>query len=147
MLSRRSFLRLLTFAPAAVRVATVAAAPRGALLLTTAIAGYRFHDGPSIERRLLAGGRLVLRREAGNVHDPNAIAVFHPAGALLGYLPRRENGIPARLMDQGIPLSAEIAAIAPPPAHPWERLTITVRFVPRRLEASGTRWQKPDNSL
>ena len=55
-----------------------------------------------------AGTTLVLKRTASNVDDMRAIAVNTPAGALIGFVPRRYGAVMARLMDAGKNLSAKV---------------------------------------
>jgi len=51
---------------------------------------------------------LVLRREPGNENDKMAICVETLDGKKLGYVPKGENKILARLMDAGKMLSARV---------------------------------------
>ena len=120
-LTRRALLSLVLLAPF-----PSATRPAPALLLEAPVAGFQFHDGPRHEQRLNAGRALVLRRERQNRHDTKAIAIHLPDGPKLGYVPRRLNEIPSRLLDQGVVLSATISKIRPAPAPPWERLTIVI---------------------
>ena len=61
--------------------------------------------------RLRPGQRLSLRRQPRNRHDPLAIEVFGPRARKLGYVPRRHNEMPARLIDAGKRLSAPAESI------------------------------------
>jgi hypothetical protein len=129
MLTRRQLLTLL--ATPLLKKAGALSDPPGALLLQTTIAGYRHYVGPSIEPRLHAGRELLLRRrEPSNPHDPNAIAILDRSEVKLAYLPRRQNEIPARLLDQRSRLTARVTAIRRRSA-PWERIAFEV--CPRRL--------------
>jgi hypothetical protein len=56
--------------------------------------------------------RLTLERERDNPHDPDAVAL-HWRGRKLGYLPRGENLVAARLLDRQRPLSARIERLDP----------------------------------
>ena len=47
----------------------------------------------------------------GTAHDALAIEVFGPRGHKLGYVPRRRNEMPARLVDAGKRLSARAESI------------------------------------
>lgn len=96
------------------------------LLLEATIAGFRFHHGPACEQALSVGQTLVLRREQRNVHDPKAVAVHLPDGRKLGYVPRRLNEMPARLLDQEEKLLVRIKEIRPAPAPPWERVSVAI---------------------
>ena len=68
------------------------------------------------------GQRLALRRQPENRYDALAIEVLGPEGHKLGYVPRRRNEMPARLMDAGKRLSAPavgtVTADTPPSASP-----------------------------
>lgn len=128
MFTRRTFLTLLSFLPIGARIASAGVKRDGAILLTTRVAGYRFYSGSAVEGRLRIGDRLILSREPANLHDPRAVAVECRSGQRLGYLPRRCNDVPTRLMDQGVRVVAEIVAIEPGPAPSWLRLTIAVRL-------------------
>ena len=54
------------------------------------------------------GRPVVLRRDRGNPHDPNAIAVDTPAGAQLGFVPRAVAEELAPAMDSGVAWSAVV---------------------------------------
>lgn len=134
VLTRRSFLSLI---PALFVRPRPLEEGKGPMLLTTTIAGYRFHDGPRIEHHLHEGDPLILRREANNPHDRRAVAVDHPGGLCIGYLPRRGNEIPSRLLDQGVAICAEIVRIAPPPAEPRKRVEVAIRLLSWDKRARG----------
>jgi hypothetical protein len=69
-------------------------------------AGARFNER-ALESDDAAPGRpLELRRDAGNEHDPNAIAVHLPGGEQLGWVPRELAAELAPELDAGRPLSA-----------------------------------------
>ncbi len=74
---------------------------RDIMLASMHVAGTAYYEAKTAAGRLRAGQRLALRREPDNVHDGLAIEVLVPEGSKLGYLPRRCNEIPARLMDAG----------------------------------------------
>lgn len=66
------------------------------------IAGWNYRD--DIEAafdELEPGTRLTLRREPTNEHDELAIKVLSPSGIMIGYVPRQNNAVIARLMDIG----------------------------------------------
>jgi hypothetical protein len=129
--TRRQFLNVLT--PLALPPLLARAIPRrapleAATLLVTRVAGWRFHEGPPIEASLREGHPLLLCREQQNVHDANAIGVHTPEGRKLGYVPRGDNLVIARLLDDGAKLRASVASITPPPAPRWERVTVRIAF-------------------
>jgi hypothetical protein len=76
------------------------------------LAGFRHHDAPALWPALTTRERLQLRREADNPHDPNAVALCW-RGHKLGYLPRGENLVAARLLDRSRNLSARIERLDP----------------------------------
>jgi hypothetical protein len=58
------------------------------LRVSGAAGAARHHDAALQSDAAAPGGVLVLRRDAGNPHDPNAIAVDTAAGEQLGWVPR-----------------------------------------------------------
>ena len=86
---------------------------RRAFLFGTDVAGTAHVPGfGGLVRGLRIGDRLDLVREPGNPHDHLAIAVVDPKGERLGYIPRRVNGIPARLMDSGSGMHCEVSSVS-----------------------------------
>jgi hypothetical protein len=80
---------------------------RHILLQRTALAGFRHHAAPTLWPALRRQALLTLAREPDNPHDPNAVALLW-RGQKLGYLPRGENLVAARLLDRQRRLSARI---------------------------------------
>ena len=79
------------------------------LLLETIVAGTTHVAGiEELEPFLRPGDRLELIRVPGNPSDPNAIKIYTRDRVKLGYVPRRDNPILARLMDAGKLLYARI---------------------------------------
>ena len=77
------------------------------LLLRTEVAGTSHVVGiEELEPFLRPGDRLELIRVPSNPSDPNAIKIFTRDRVKLGYVPRKDNPILARLMDAGKPLHA-----------------------------------------
>ena len=75
---------------------------RDILLLETHIAGTSHVPGlEELEPYLIPGARLKLLRVPENPSDPFAIKILNKDGLKLGYVPRQDNRIPARLMDAG----------------------------------------------
>ena len=71
-------------------------------LLRTEIAGTTHVVGiEELEPFLQPGDRLELIRVPSNPSDPNAIKIFTRDRIKLGYVPRKDNPILARLMDAG----------------------------------------------
>ena len=88
-----------------------AAAQPQILLARMHVAGTAYYDAEATADRLRPGQRLVLRRQPENLYDTLAIEVLGPEGHKLGYVPRRRNEMPARLMDAGKRLSARAESI------------------------------------
>ena len=88
-----------------------AAASREILLARMHVAGTAYYDAEAVADRLRPGQRLALRRQPGNRYDALAIEVVGPRGRKLGYVPRRHNEMPARLIDAGKRLSARAESI------------------------------------
>jgi hypothetical protein len=71
-------------------------------LMECYVAGTTFReDIEEIEPELQKDDLLVLKREPDNEYDKLAIAVYDKEERLIGYIPKRKNEIPARLMDAG----------------------------------------------
>jgi len=90
------------------------------------IAGFQYYDGIEQEQILKENDGLFLKREAQNPHDCYAIEVFR-GNKKLGYLPREENKVIARMMDQGIAMKARIIKIDPE-SHPYRRVKMNVFY-------------------
>ncbi|HEY3371681.1 MAG TPA: HIRAN domain-containing protein [Prolixibacteraceae bacterium] len=80
--------------------------------ITPYIAGFQYYQGLELEQRLKENETLSLKREPQNRHDYNAIEVFR-GDHKLGYIPRAENKLIARVMDQGMTVKASITRIDP----------------------------------
>ncbi|MCM1578530.1 MAG: HIRAN domain-containing protein [Ruminococcus sp.] len=74
-------------------------------------AGTSHLEDKSVLAELHPGDKLNLRRESNNRYDPNAILLISPKGKKVGYVPRADNIIFARLMDAGKILCAKISEI------------------------------------
>jgi HIRAN domain len=73
------------------------------------VAGAAAHHADALEQDAAAPGRpLALRRDPGNPHDPNAIAVDVPGGAQLGWVPREVAADIAPELDRGAAWSAVV---------------------------------------
>lgn len=71
-------------------------------LLTVPIAGLFYTDDiNNLIDDLSVDDQLILEREPDNEHDKYAILVNDSYGEKLGYIPRENNKIIARLMDAG----------------------------------------------
>ena len=79
-------------------------------LLETYIAGTDFlTQFSNVEPLLLKGDKVTLFREPNNVVDKNAIIVQNQNGNKLGYIPKMDNPVIARLMDSGKLIYGKIA--------------------------------------
>jgi HIRAN domain len=75
-------------------------------LRVVGVAGAGRHHAEALESDAVAPGRpLELRRDPGNEHDSNAIAV-HAGGAQVGWVPREVAAELAAELDEGRPWSA-----------------------------------------
>jgi hypothetical protein len=75
-------------------------------LRVVGVAGAGRHHADALESDAVApGSPLELRRDPGNEHDPNAIAV-HAGGAQVGWVPREVAAELAPELDEGRPWSA-----------------------------------------
>ena len=105
------FCSLLGLGTLATRRAHAADASREILLARMHVAGTAYYDAAATVGHLRPGRRLALRRQPENPCDALAIEVLGPGGRKLGYVPRRSNEMPARLMDAGKRLSARTDSI------------------------------------
>jgi hypothetical protein len=111
----------------ALLLATRAAAqdPGARLLVQSSpLAGFRYYAAGDVWPKLKVGDALELRRERGNPHDANAVAVAW-RGRKLGYVPRRSNAALAWGLDRGAVLRARISRLATHP-NPARRLEFEV---------------------
>jgi hypothetical protein len=88
------------------------------------LAGFRHHEAPAFLPALRAGSPLTLSAERDNPHDGDAVAI-HWQGHMLGYLPRGENLVVARLLARQRRLSARVRRLVPDADHD-QRLQIEI---------------------
>ncbi len=74
----------------------------------TNIAGTRYCNNQEAFKTLKKNVPLLLEREADNKYDSNAIKVMTTDREKLGYIPKSDNSIYARLMDSGKILNARV---------------------------------------
>ena len=74
----------------------------------TNIAGTRYVDNQDVFKGLEKNVPLLLEREADNKYDSNAIKVMTTDREKLGYIPKSDNSIYARLMDSGKILNTRV---------------------------------------
>jgi len=127
-MDRSSFLKKIAFAGAMLLSPKAAEAVplRTTKLSSPYIAGFKYYGGIGVQGSLRVNGMLDLRREPGNRHDWYAVEVYS-GGTKLGYLPRDENKIIARMIDQGIPVRARIIGINLK-EMPYRRVRVEVFF-------------------
>jgi hypothetical protein len=105
----------------------------------TGVAGAGRHHAEALCSEDVAPGRpLELRRDPGNSHDPNAIAVHGPGGgAQVGWVPRELAAELAPELDAGRPWSALVLREhRPSPRDP--RSGLTMLLAPARSIALRT---------
>ncbi|MDP3642358.1 MAG: HIRAN domain-containing protein [Bacteroidota bacterium] len=90
------------------------------------IAGFQYYQGVELEQMLKENDPLMLKRKAQNPHDCNAIEVFS-GSSKLGYLPREENKVIARMMDQGLAVKARIVKVNTE-EHPYRKVKMKVFY-------------------
>ena len=78
-------------------------------LVVAGVAGAaRFHDDVLQSAAVAPGAPLELRRDPGNEHDPNAIAVFAGGAGQVGFVPREVAASLAPQLDAGRVWSAVV---------------------------------------
>ncbi len=88
------------------------------------VAGFQYHHGEKLWRRLRPGASLELVREPDNPYDPRAVRLDW-RGRKLGYVPRRENTAVSQLLDNNQPLTARVVNLRESD-NPWERIEFVV---------------------
>jgi len=85
--------------------------PQHIIVQDSSVAGIQYHQGRRIWPRLSEGDALRLKRENDNPNDHHAIAVFF-RNYKIGYVPRRENKMLARFIDEKRSISAAISRLS-----------------------------------
>ncbi|MBQ5952371.1 MAG: HIRAN domain-containing protein [Lachnospiraceae bacterium] len=80
-------------------------------LFNSYVAGTTHVKDTAVFDEMQAGDALILRREADNRFDANAILVLDRKERKMGYIPEKDNIVFARLMDAGKFLTAKIDRI------------------------------------
>lgn len=120
---RRSFLGILAGLPAALAWKGAARASGVEVPIDEFfVAGYQFHEGPAVEHELVPGVELQARREPDNPYDARAIGLWL-GDVMIGYVPRRANRVPARMVDGGVELRYRVSSVQPE-AEPWIRVRV-----------------------
>ena len=81
------------------------------LLDSSFIAGTNHIEDESVFEDLKEGTPLILKREADNKFDKYAILVLNEKHEKLGYIPRQNNKVYARLMDAGKVLKGKVLEV------------------------------------
>lgn len=85
---------------------------RDIFLFETYVAGPMYNeDIHETTADMQPGTRLILLREPENSHDDLAIVIHTLEGKKIGYVPRKDNPVFARLMDAGKELFAKVKEI------------------------------------
>ena len=126
--SRRRFLTGLAVSPLTVPPRHARRPAPAFRVADFAVAGFRYHDGPSVLARLEPGDPLRLVLEPLNAHDENAIRIEFEE-SLLGYVPRVQNPTLSSLLRQGCPATCTVCRVDRS-ADPWEALSVVVDIVP-----------------
>lgn len=92
----------------------------------TPLAGFNYHNAPTLWSDLQEGDALALIAEPDNPHDPQAVRVDWQ-GQTLGYLPRTLNGAVSRSLAEGTRLSGKIKQLRSHP-DPRRRIEIEILF-------------------
>lgn len=72
------------------------------------IAGFTYWDGALVFSELKIGTLLNLKREKDNPYDPHAVAIYYNDHKI-GFIPKTENRLFAKFMDQGYDQIFEVA--------------------------------------
>lgn len=88
------------------------------------LAGFRYHEAPTMFASLREGDALALVRESANVHDRAAIRIEW-RGHMLGYVPRTQNQALAWALDRGERVHARVSRLLDHP-NPRERVRFEV---------------------
>lgn len=127
-MQRRTFFRgLLAGFGAVVATPLFGATKRSVLIQESPVAGFQFHRGESIWSSLSVGKKLTLVREPTNPHDEDAVAVYFRDDKL-GYVPRSENRVVARMLDRGECVEGRISDLAAI-EDPWQRIRFKIVLV------------------
>ena len=81
------------------------------LLDSAFVAGTNHIEDESVFEELEKGTTLILKREADNKFDKYAVLVLNEKNEKLGYIPRQNNKVYARLMDAGKVLKGKVLEV------------------------------------
>lgn len=98
--------------------------------------GLQYYSAADIFQRLKLGKDLKLVAEPNNKFDKYAVEVFFQ-NYKLGYLPRGENKTIARMLHQGIKLSAKITDLEDNSKYHYMDIGVTVEMPKSQLQQDG----------
>ena len=102
---------------------------REIFLLWVRVAGIRYRDNiDELLKNLKVGDKVILVREPENEYDDFAIMIQNEDKVKLGYVPRVNNDIPAKMMDAGLKLSGRVSKLKEPEEdiYPWDALSVDI---------------------
>ena len=102
---------------------------RQIMLLWVRVAGIRYRENINeLLKGLKVGDRVFLVREPENEYDNLAIMIQNENKEKLGYVPRVNNDILARMMDAGLKLTGKVSRLKDPIGgeYPWDALSIDI---------------------
>ena len=97
------------------------------LLIQVDVAGTGYCDRiRKVQKELLPGMQLTLRRHPDNEYDEFAIGIYHN-NIRIGWVPMKNNLVVARLMDAGKLLTCKIDSIEPD--DKWPEIEVSLYLV------------------
>lgn len=94
-------------------------------LLESTVVGTGYVDDIAAKtENVVPGCVLELRRDPGNRYDELAIQVLNAEGERIGFVPRRDNPVLARLMDAGKALYGKVLEVGD--RETWPRIEIDI---------------------
>lgn len=107
------------------RAEAAAAAGKDVELINLPVAGTGYYQARQAAAWLQLEQVLTLRREANNPYDADAIEVYAD-GVKLGYVPRAQNAIIARLMDAGRPVEGRLTFVRIEEESRWVEIGMAI---------------------
>ncbi|NCC24045.1 MAG: restriction endonuclease [Deltaproteobacteria bacterium] len=99
---------------------------REIFLIKTRVAGTGYYQADEARPRLGPNQTLVLKRQPDNPHDELAIEIFTTDGQKLGYVPKKDNPVIARLMDAGKIISATLSWMDETAQDVWVDMNVDI---------------------
>lgn len=102
---------------------------RKIFLMWVRVAGIGYRENiDELLKNLKVGDNVLLVREPENEYDNLAIMIQNEDKAKLGYVPRANNDIPARMMDAGFKLCGKVYKIKDQEngEYPWDALSVEI---------------------